>query len=404
MSQVRSQLVSVLVTRIAAALLQAVGFLVFSRVVTVSEVGMVAVVISAGSFVALLTDLGIATFLNTGRARPQSDELVRRALAINYETAGALIVIGVAVVAVLIGLGILPWPLLFLAAALPLERSTETRLSVSFADGHRLTPAVSIVGRRLVGVIVLLAMIILGADGVLAYCLSQLAGNLAGSAHVSYAVRKLVGPGAMASRREVLRLSWPFWLSGVLNQIRILDVSIVAALGSTLAAGLYAAALRLTNPILLLPNAISSVVMPHATRASPASTLRLANRLTLIFVLLLVGFIPVFIFSTEVVVLLLGPSFAAAGPVLSFALLGVPFAALTRPLTAVLQAWGAGRFVAANAAIFAVLMIVGLVIGVALGGALGAALASSVVSIVRSAVIAIAMQRRARELMALEDV
>ena len=381
------QFLSLSSSRVLAAVLQAVGFLVLARIVTVGEVGIVALVTSVGIFAALVTDLGVATMLNRARAQGEN-ELVRGAIRTNHRTAAILAVVEVGAVVILAAYSLTPWPLVLLLVSLTLERHTETTLNLFFADGNSRVPAQSIFGRRVLGLGVFVSLALFGVGGVLAYCAGQLVGNVAAAMQLVFVMRRMPGlDGDCAGVRTVVAASWPFWLSSVLNQVRVLDVTVVGAVLGTQFAGLYAAAQRVINPLLLVPAAIASVLLPHSTRLKRAEAARLSFHLSGQFMAIFAIIIPLSFFATTGVILLFGEDYRDSGTVLAVALLGLPFVALSGPLTAILQSQGLERLIAVLSGAFALLTLAGLVIGTLLFSMVGTAAALGTVAFVRCAVL-----------------
>jgi O-antigen/teichoic acid export membrane protein len=388
------QFLALVGTRVLAAVVQAAGFLVLSRVASVADVGLIGILTSIVTFAALVTDFGISTSLSRARARGEQ-RMVRGSLRLNDWTAVGLSVIGSLTIALLASRGFVSLALFLLLVSLVLERNVETSLSVFFADGNRRTPAISIIGRRLIGIGVFSALLATGVEGVLAYCIGQLCGNVFAQVQKSVALRPVYAVSHEVARvREVMLAAWPFWLSSVLNQVRVLDTAIVGASLSTVAAGLYSAAQRIVGPLMLIPTSLAQVVMPHATRQSGRDAARTAYKITAIVLLTYVPLVPIIVFSSEAMKFLFGDPYEAAGPILAWSMAGLPFLALANPLTAILQGHSYEKFIAANAGVFACLMLAAMVGGALQFGAIGVAAAIGVVSLGRCVVLLIVIWRR----------
>lgn len=376
-----SQVMTLTAWRVVAAALQAIGFLVLSRLVSVPEVGLVGLVTSIGAFAALASDLGIATLVSRSRAL-RKDDTVTAGLRINDITSFALMLLGGVTILILSATVGAPPALALLFASLSLERHTETQLSIFFADGDKRTPATSVMCRRVAAFVVFVILAAVGVNGVLAYSMGQLVGNVAGAVHMSNAISRL---GRLDVPRapllNVVQEAWPFWVSGVLNQVRLLDVTIVSALVDTRAAGLYSAAQRVTNPLLLIPTAVSSIMLPHSSRLTPGEARRLANRVATLFSSLVLIALPAALLSGPAMELLFGDEYGAAGPVLAIGAISLPFIALSSPLTAIAQSQHREHLVAKMAIVFAVItlgaMAAGAVIFSAAGAIMGVGLSSA---------------------------
>jgi O-antigen/teichoic acid export membrane protein len=124
-----------------------------------------------------------------------------------------------------------------------------------------------------------------------------------------------------ATATNLLRQSWPLMLSTIAVGIYMkIDQVMVKKMLDASAVGYYAAAVRLSEGWYFIPAIITSSLFPAIIKAKSlgaeyyrSSMLSLYNVITWLFLLLS---IPIAIFSNQIVVLLLGTSFAAAGPVL----------------------------------------------------------------------------------------
>jgi O-antigen/teichoic acid export membrane protein len=179
------------------------------------------------------------------------------------------------------------------------------------------------------------------------------------------------------------------------SQSRNLDTAIVAVVLAPAAAGLYAAASKLVQPTLLIPQTIASLVLPRATRLGAAST-SLLRPMVLAAAASLVVVAPLLLVAEPLVVLVMGPQYAGAGDTLRWLLLGMPFASLYSALTAILQGTGRERYAAVNGVVFAVLLLVAVAVGALVGGTQGAAAGLSATFVVRTAVVAAVVHRPAR--------
>lgn len=377
-----SQFAFLLLSRLGAAALQAIGFIVLSRSVSISDFGWVGVLTGLGAFIMLLSDFGLTPALSRARARGEN-KLVRGFLRVND---WAMLPVGLAFMAITaLTLDELP-ALVLLVATIVVERNSETQLSVFYADGSRLVPAASVLGRRAIALAVFIGLISLDQNGLWSFCIGQLAGAAFSQAYQRICMHRLeIGPDRQ-SLGVLFRAAWPFWMSSVLNQVRLLDTAVVAVFASSVSAGLYSAALKLTGPLLLIPASLSQVLLPYASR--PGSNLvRASTRITLVFLSSYVLLVPACVLSEEILSFLYGPSFGPAAPILVWMLLGLPVLALSGPLAAILQGCGSERFVALNGGIFAVVMVAAMALGAAADGPTGVAAGLAIASAARVPVL-----------------
>ena len=385
------QVIFLVGSRGVAALLQSVSFMLLSRTVDLKTFGAIGVLTAVAGFALLVTDLGVTAALS--RARAQNDHgRVLGALRLNDIVTVATSVI----FAGLVLLGAQPGvALAVLAVSLTVERNAETHLSVFYADGARLIPALSILGRRALMLGSFVVLTLLFDDGAVMFALAQLVGALFSQVLQRATVERGAGTAPPLGLVSVLRGSWRFWASSVLNQVRILDSAVVGALASVASAGLYSAAQKLVNPMLLLPASLSQVILPAVARDG-TNVRKVTVRICGLFIGTYVVLIPMTFFARELLDLLFGTPYGDGAPILVWMLLGFPMLALSGPLAAVLQGRGDEGFVAVNGAIFAVIAIAAMLVGVAAFGPTGVAAGMTLASALRVPVLVIRVFRQER--------
>jgi O-antigen/teichoic acid export membrane protein len=369
----RNQFMSLVGARGAGSLLQALMFVLLGRSVPVDTLGAVVAVVSAGSFLSVVFDFGAQTYLTRARALTQLSA-VRGALRLNRVSGFGLSVVGSLALAGMVSLGLLPWPVILLAGWLSVEKIVETALGVFIADGSLRIPATSIFLRRVTALSLFAALAAIGCDPLLAYGLSQLLGSVGGLLHIEYHLRKLAMHNTASQPvKDVLSSSWPFWLSGVTGQARALDSVMVAVFVGPYAAGLYGAAGRLVNPFLLASGALSAVILPHSARATAQKSREIATKLLVGGILFSILLASSWFFADELMVLLFGSQYSAAGKFLTIALIGMPLLTLTSQFTSILHGWGQERYIALNSLTFAIFLVAAMLCGSLWFGALGLA-------------------------------
>ncbi|MDQ2624138.1 MAG: oligosaccharide flippase family protein [Actinomycetota bacterium] len=368
----RRQFLGILVSRGLGSALQAVALVVLARNVSAAEFGIVNVVIAVVGIVLVASGLGLSLFVPFAHARREPDAVVA-ALRLNSGANLVAALVLVPAIALWAGASGAPWGAALIGASLALERNVDTILGLPIAEGDARVAATSMLVRRSVCLAVFLPALALGGEPVWSFTAGLLAGALAAQVHARRSVRRPSGVVGAVRAREVLARAWPFLVSNLSGQARTLDVTVVAAVLSAGSAGLYAAATKLVQPLLLVPQSLAAVVMPRSTGLEPAVARRLGLRLTLLFLACLVPAVPLVIWAEDVVVLVMGPGYAGAGPALGWAVAGLPFLAMSASLGAVLQGQGRERFVAINGVVFAIAMFPAIVVGALVGGIGGAA-------------------------------
>jgi O-antigen/teichoic acid export membrane protein len=385
---VSRQVVVLIGSRGLAAVLQSVSFMLLSRAVDLHTFGVIGVVTAIAGFALLVSDLGVTATLSRARAR-QDHALVRGALQLN----DVVTVVGAVVFGVAAGFAAAPGvALAILAVSLTVERNVETHLSVFYADGSRFVPAVSILGRRLLMLAVFWGLLQASTDGALAFAIAQLAGATFSQVLQRMTVAPVARTAAPLGLGTVFRGSWRFWASSVLNQVRILDSAIVGAFASVASAGLYAAAQKLVNPLLLLPASLSQVILPAVAR-DRSNVRRITKRVCGLFLVTYVVIVPVTFFARDLLDLLFGSPYGDGASILIWAMLGFPMLALSGPLAAILQGLGDEGFVALNGAVFAVVALIAMVGGAIMFGPTGVAAGMTIAYTLRTPVLVVRIFR-----------
>ena len=381
----RAQFLVILISRGLGSVLQAAVLILLARAVPASTFGLVNAVIGIVGILLVVTGLGMSVYLPRARARGDTAD-VAAALRLNTlsNVVAGLVLAGA--IAIWTDRGGLPVALAVIGLSLALERNVDTVLGVPIADGDSRTPAVSMLLRRSVSLVVLLVGLRVGADPLWSYGAGLLAGAVAGQLHVRHVVDVDHGAGRSPAR-VVLRQAWPFLVSNVTGQARTLDTAIVAATLTAASAGLYASASKLVQPLLLIPQTIGAVVTPHAARLAPLAARRLGVRMSLLFVAALVPIIPLMLVAEQLIVVVMGPTYAGAGPALAWSLAGLPFMSLAASLGGLLQGQGAEKLVAVNGTVFGLLMFPAIVVGALSFGIAGAAAGLGLSYLLRSVLL-----------------
>lgn len=333
--------------RVGAAALQALTLALLARWSTPSDFGLAASLLALATVLQTATDAGLPTFVLRSRALDRHDGRVTAALHLNDRIA--------AVVAVSTGLGIAAFgatlnsallPLLPLAIWIAAERNSETWLGVSVADSRASQSTFSLVFRRTAALGLFAGGHALGAAPLLAFACAYGVSGLAGSVLARRVVRPHLPPVLRLRIRDLLALSWPYWLNSAASQARNLDVSLIGLTAGSTQAAFYAVPTRLTSPLLLLPTSLSVALMPVAARAGAAGSAGLRRILQL--VLLVCAFMGLLyallaLAAPRIVPLVLGAKYDDAVHPLQILCLGLVFAAAAAMLNGVLQAVGLAR-------------------------------------------------------------
>lgn len=383
----KQQFIWMIGARAYGSLVQAIVTVVLARLIGPAEFGALGLALGVSMFLLVIADFGVSTLIAKARALGD-DGLVISLLKFNAWTSvgAALALAASAIVAGASNPSYLP--LTFVVIALALEKNVDTGLGVAIADGDKIKPNVSVVIRRSLTLVLFLLMIALGIDALASYGVASLFGAIAGQVHMGLVLRSSLRAQSGAFRfYEVLHKTFPFFLSNIAAQSKSLDVVIIGAVAGVPAAGLYTAAIRLTNPFYLLPQALTALILPHAARNGPAYARRLGHLVALGALALLAGLAPLMLYSKQLAVLVLGTEYASASVLLTLSLGALPFVSLSSILGALLQSQGNQRFVAINGLFFAVLLLGAMWLGAVVQGAAGTAAALIIIFAAKSTIL-----------------
>jgi O-antigen/teichoic acid export membrane protein len=363
------QFVVVFGVRGIGSLVQAVSIALIARWEGPSQLAYFGICLSVGLVAFVLLDGGMVTLLLRSQARGDGS-LVKAGLKLNAVTsvvAAGLLAPGALIV-------VWPRPDLYwvpiLVLALATDKSADTCLSVFYAAKANLEPAMSIFGRRVGSLLGVLFAGYVGWGATFGYAWGLLAAALAAQTVLRLRLRRIVPVGAHShvSLWRTLRLGAPFALTNLGAQISALDTLLLSAVMPPYAVGLYTAAAKLTSPFLLVPQALSSVILPHASTLSLPQVQRLSGRLVILFGLAVPVLGAVGLLSPALLAMVVGQEYTDAAGCLLALLLGLPFFALSSPLGSLLQSQELERFVSLNGMAFGVLSLVGLGLGAWVGG------------------------------------
>lgn len=372
--------------RVLGSLLQAVVFLLFTRASSVSEVGAAGIVFGACLFLGTFADLGMMNLISRARVLGDRD-VVAGGLSLNSVTTVVAVLVSCTGVFVWAPSTASTWALALLALSVAVEKNVETALAVPIADGVSALPALSIVLRRATALIAYLVLTAFSVGGLESYAIGALIGNVIGQVQVQGWLRRHLGHPRrypLSGLIGVARRGTPFLLSNISGQARTLDTVALGILSVPYQAGLYAAATRLTAPLMLVPGTLTTILMPHAARSTSGAARVTARNITFTYLACIIPLLVVGVFAQPLIVFVLGERFAAAAVPFAISLASVPVVALAPALGAVLQGRGHERLVAINGGVFALILLVALSLGALFFGAVGVAASVALVYSIKS--------------------
>lgn len=363
--------------RLGGAALQAVLLGLAARWSGPTDFGLLASVLGATQAAMALADLGLSPTLVRLRARSPQDPRIRRLLEFNAQSS---VVLGAVIVITLACLGFAYdqphlWLLIGIGVWAVGEKNTETWLTISLADGRTDETLRSLITRRGAAVLSFLFLSTLGMGVLLSYSLALAASGTLGATLIRRTVSRRL-PAAQRQVRASLGSAIPLWLTSVAVQARTLDVATVRLVADGVAAGIYAAPIRMVGPLNMLPSALSQIVLPYAARKD-AANLRILLKGLLVIMSVMIVLYAVIGALAEPLVGILGPGFATSAGPLRVILVGMIFFGVSTVLTSLLQGLQDDRSVALITLSMTATCLIAVAAGARTFGATGAAVGFS---------------------------
>ena len=243
--------------RIGGAAMQAATLLLLARALGPSSFGVLAVFTSTGMLLTALACLGSSTRVLRLRAEPEA-EAIEPALFWIQAAGSVLVLVGLLAAAVVTAS---PGPAVVGALLAFSDQQMEFRVSHLSGQVRQSAASLTIILQR--G----LALLAVGA------------------AFVAVAAVALVGaPARSVPARAVLRFarsSLGYWLSALVINLRQLEPLVVSASGGVGTAGLYAIAVRVSNPLTIVVTSLQAIAVPEMARADGRAQFRRMFRLML---------------------------------------------------------------------------------------------------------------------------
>lgn len=347
--------------RILASLAQAVNLLLLARGTGVATFGAVSALLGLSAFVTIATDFGFSSLVLRERVLNPSSKVVAVStwmaqlggLLVSFAIAAVWLVSFRDAVTAMAGVGLIVF--------VGVDRIAEFWTALAVADGRERIATTSMIGRRLIPLIV--GLVALGAgwpiDQLTIYgCISALT-SVAMIAWVPAHLDQLP-PRVRPQREDFLqaaRQGLPFWISTTASQTRDLEGWLVSRVSDLAAAGSIGVAARLARPFALLSQAIAQPLLPMAAGRGS----RFARKAVLtVFVTGVAGSAAAALalpFLPALIQVALGADYISAIGVSAIALTTAGVIATATPLGAILQARGRQASVAAIGAIANVLSL-----------------------------------------------
>jgi O-antigen/teichoic acid export membrane protein len=375
--------------RLLGALLQAATMLLVARDAGPHDFGLFSAVFGAAVVFQTAFDAGISTMVVKERAADPTSSYIGSSLLLTDRLAlGIFIASALPLVALGFFVDHLYFMMLPLSVWAASERHSDTWLSVTMADGDARINTQTLLIKRTLVLLIYLGAVLIGVDAILAFSAA-----MAGTAFVALVtVRKLVSgridfSAPRLASKEIIRLSWPFWLNSLGTQARNLDAVVVSAVAGPIQAGFYAATSRATGPLRILSTSLAAVLLPASTSAKRREIRRLLKLVVVVGLASAAVFCSLIWLVPIAVDLLLGSEYAGAVLPLQVTLVGLPFAAMSSLLGSILQGMNLQFLVAKTAVATTLLCLLFVGVGGAMAGALGAAVALSASFLVQAGIL-----------------
>ena len=386
--QVGTSIAVVATSRIISALMQAASLLLVARNIPTNTFGLFAATLTVVLFVAVVAEAGLDTYCSRSIARGQlSDAALSNGLHLTLALSAGF------VTTCLLAVGVGVWQLPIALTALPIyvvaERRLSFRLTNLIALQNSSAGVLPLALGRTATLAALAALIATSSiSPLLLFALTGLLGTLLSLAFLRR--RPFVGLHipAFAKARLLLAGGRPFWIATLSGQIRSLDVAFVAALGSPVAAALYALPARAVAPMRLVGTSVAAVAFPLASRGEVKALRRLNQR---VFALAAVGIVATaFVWSwvPDLAALAAGERYRVSGEVLRVFMIGVALNVVGSLMSSELQGFGDSRFVGRMGMALVVVFYIALGVGLWAGGAQGAAWGTTVAFASQLAIVA----------------
>ena len=367
------------VGRIIAAVLQGISLILIARALSPTEFGLISSVLGASLVAQTVFDLGLSVFIAKERAVHPESGMVTSALQLNNRLSLALFAVSI------LTLGLLGstvngafWLMAPLAVWMSADRNSETWLSVVFSDGDWRINFTNLVSKRILALLGFIALQLIGVTPILAFSAAWALTSALSSFAARWYVKYRLPPAANMNLRSIMKVSWPYWLNSLSTQAGNLDVGLASFAGGAFQGGIFATATRLTSPLRILPTSLAKALLPAASRSViDGSRRHLLQLSTVMFIGMACVYACMFFLTPAFLPNVLGEQYRPAVGSLQIVFVGLPFAAGSSLLGAILQGTGHSQYVAHVALVTTAMYLVTLVFIIDKLGANGAAMALS---------------------------
>jgi len=290
--------------RASAAVFQALCFVALARQLGAISFGAVAVGISVGAVVSVLTGFGGGT-----RALRLGLESERRSVASAMfvaQCSSALVSGAASLVAVIALLDQEWWIGVVVATVVASDALCGLEQAVLAGAQRQLASAALILFQRAVPFILVLLSDFVGVQRLLGYGVGV---AIAAVPAVVLPIHDWHHPIGLS---RLIATSRGYWLFNTIGCVGMLDTVFVRAFGGPTAAGLYSISSRVVNPINIVTSSILSTITPAAAVAKPEDQVLMLRRSTAIAAICGVAFVAASPLIANVAISVLGDAYSGA--------------------------------------------------------------------------------------------
>lgn len=369
----------------SSSLVRAITLVLLARLETPETFGVYAAVLGMLVVAKALADLGLTKFITRAKSSPSvpGSRDIGVALAIN-----GFVTLAFGITALIVG-ALIVWSfgynwlfLVPLGIAGALEKNADTWFALPLAEGRTHWVGLDLIVRRVLALIVFLSLLgLMGAEPVFALAVGELVASVSSVVLARYLSSGQKADACLGLAKRVLVSARPYWLNSLAMHSRNLDVLLVSTFASTVQSGLFAAATRLTGPLLLIPSALATVLLPHAARGK--SSRRATERFVLWISIGSLGFASALAAIVPVgVPIVLGNEYAESVRAMQVIVIGLPLLVYSNLMCSWLQGVGLAREVGRASVFYACILLPSVAVGASLYGAFGSAIGTVTASLI----------------------
>lgn len=348
--------------QILAALLQLLLLLLILRRISPESFGLLSAVLGIGIALQAVFDFGLYSFIIREHAiRPREDGTIAGALKLNSYSSIALILIsGIALTAASFLSSNEFLYMVPLALSLGLEKNADTWIGVALAEGKAHFSATNLVLRRALAVLLFVLLEQLISNPILVYSVSVAVASVVSVLFVRNIVTSLLEISSPAPLAPILRSARSFYINGLSVHSRNLDAMVLTILGTPLLAGLYTASKRIISPLILVPTALATVLLPAVSRASRAKQEKVPAAILYLSLLTAIPYAAIAFSLPTLVPIVLGNAYNDSILPMQVLTLSLPFAVAATTGATFLQAVGQAKATALIALSSTVFFLIGI--------------------------------------------